>query len=80
VSGNKAGRPQGSLSLSTRVRNLLEGTEKLPPAIVETIRKAVGADTIALNAIMIAGLFQALQGYDKWGKAAVEVRIRQAAG
>jgi hypothetical protein len=62
VSGNAKGRPKGSLSLSTRVRNLLEDTGKLPPAIVETIRKAVGADKNALDAAIIAGLLQALQG------------------
>lgn len=56
------------------MRNLLEGTEKLPPAIVETIRKAVGADKNALDATIIAGLLQALQGDDKWAKLLWEYR------
>lgn len=68
VSGNPNGRPKGIPSLSTRVRNLLDGTEKLPPAIAETIRKAVGADKHALDATIIVGLLQALQGDEKWAK------------
>ena len=68
VSGNAAGRPKGSLSLSTRARALLEGGESLPPAIATTIRKVVVADKSALDATIIAGLLHALQGDDKWAK------------
>lgn len=67
-SGNVAGRPKGAISLGTRVRNLLDGTEKLPTAIADTIRKAVGEDKQALDATIIVGLLQALQGDDKWAK------------
>jgi hypothetical protein len=67
-SGNKKGRPKGSISIDTRVRNLLEGKTKLPAAIAQTIRKAVGADRQALDATIIVGLLQALQGDDKWAK------------
>ena len=68
VSGNKAGWPKGSISIDTRVRNTREGKTKLSTAIVATIREAVGADKNALDATIIAGLLQALQGDDKWAK------------
>lgn len=67
-SGNPNGRPKGSLSLDSRVRRLLEGEEKLPEAIAETIRKAVGSNAQALDAMIIVGILQALQGDEKWGK------------
>jgi hypothetical protein len=63
-SGNLAGRPKGSLNLSTRVRNLLEGNEKLPQAIAETIRTAVGDNRTALDATIIVGILEAFQGDD----------------
>jgi len=78
------GRPKGSVSLETRVRRLLEGDERLPAAIEATIKKAVGEDKKALDAMIIVGLLQALQG-DKgwaqliweqgWGKAAQKVDL-----
>jgi hypothetical protein len=50
------------------VRRILEGDEELPSAIAETIRNAVGADRKALQATIIVGLLQALQGDEKWAK------------
>lgn len=67
-SGNPGGRPKGSLSLDTVVRQILEGEIELPPAIAETIKKAVGADKKALEATVIVGLLQALQGDKDWAK------------
>jgi hypothetical protein len=43
-SGNAAGRPKGSLSVDTIVRRILEGEEKLPQVIADTIKSAVGTD------------------------------------
>jgi hypothetical protein len=42
--------------------------EKLPDAIAETIRKAVGDDRQLLDALLIVGALQALQGDEKWAK------------
>lgn len=42
--------------------------EQLPPAIEETIRRAVGDDKQALDAIIIVGLLQALQGDEACAK------------
>lgn len=67
-SGNPEGMKPGTLHLSTRVRRLLSGEEKLPDAIAETIRNAVGDDRQALDAMVIVGLLQALQGDEKWAK------------
>jgi len=67
-SGNPNGMPPGTLHLSTRVRRILEGEERLPPIIAKTIKKAVGADRKALDAMIIAGLLQALQGDERWAK------------
>jgi hypothetical protein len=67
-SGNAAGRPKGSVSLDACVRNILEGKTKLPAAIAQTIKAAVGADKKALEATIIVGLLQALQGDDRWAK------------
>jgi hypothetical protein len=67
-SGNPDGLKPGTIHLSTRVRRLLCGDEKLPDAIAETIRKAVGDDRHALDAMVIVGLLQALQGDEKWAK------------
>jgi hypothetical protein len=61
-SGNPNGCPKGSLSLDTMVRRILEEEEELPEAIAETIHNAVGADKNALEATIIVGLLQALQG------------------
>ena len=52
----------------TMVRRILEGDEELPPAIAETIRKAVGSDKKALQATIIVGLAQALQGEEQWAE------------
>lgn len=71
-SGNPDGRPLGTISLESRIRRILEGEEKLPAAIARTIRSAVGADKHALDAILIVGLLQALQGEEKWAKLLLE--------
>lgn len=39
---DRRGRPKGRLSLDSRVRRIPEGQDKLPNAIAETIKKAVG--------------------------------------
>jgi hypothetical protein len=67
-SGNAAGRPKGSHSLDTMVRRILEGEVELPEAIAATIKSAVGADKKALEATIIVGLLQALQGDEDWAK------------
>jgi hypothetical protein len=64
-SGNPAGLPPGIPNLSTRIRNLLEGEDKLPDAIAATIRNAVGDDRKAVDAMVIVELLQALQGDEK---------------
>jgi hypothetical protein len=71
-SGNPAGRPPGILNLESRVRRLLEGEEKLPEAIAATIRYAVGDDRQLLDALLIVGALQALQGDEKWAKLLLE--------
>lgn len=79
----------GTISLGTRIRRLLDGSENLPPAISETIRKAVGADKNALDAMIIAGTLQALQGDKSWaqllwehmeGKPVASVALTDAEG
>ena len=67
-SGNLKGRPKGSHTLETMVRRILEGEEELPAAIAETIKAAVGEDKRALEATIIVGLLQALQGDKDWAK------------
>lgn len=76
------GRPKGSISLETRIRNLLEDTESLPAPIREAIKIQCGGNVKAMDAMIVVGLLQALQG-DKawaqliweqgWGKAAQKV-------
>lgn len=50
------------------MRRILEGDDKLPPAIAKTIKEAVGDDKKALEATIIVGLLQALQGDKEWAK------------
>ena len=71
-SGNPRGRPEGTISLETRVRRLLEGDEELPEPIVNAIRNQCGADKRAIDAVMIVGLLQALQGDKGWAQFIVE--------
>lgn len=68
----KNGRPVGSISLETRVRRLLDGTEKLPPAIDRVIKEQCGENKRAIDAVFIVGLLQALQGDKNWGQFIVE--------
>ena len=67
------GRPKGSLSLGTRIRALLEGDDDLPPAVLKEIKKAVGSDRAALDAVIIQGLRRALWGSEKWAKLLLEM-------
>lgn len=67
-SGNPDGRPKGAISLSTRIQRILEGDEVLPDAIAETIAKVVGGSKKPLDAVIIAGLLQALQGDKGWAE------------
>jgi hypothetical protein len=62
------GRPKGSISLETRVRRWLEGDEELPLPIKKAIQNQVGADKNALDAIIIVGILQALQGDKGWAE------------
>ncbi|TPM41411.1 DUF5681 domain-containing protein [Mesorhizobium sp. B2-3-4] len=71
-SGNPAGRPPGIPNLSVRIRNILEGVTPLPAAIKETIVNAVGEDRSALDALIIVGLLQGLQGEKEWAKLLLE--------
>ena len=66
-SGNPAGRPKGP-DLGTLIRRYMNGEETLPEAIAQTIRNAVGADKKAGEAMIIAGMLQALQGNEAWAK------------
>ncbi|MFK4523106.1 hypothetical protein ABIF90_001087 [Bradyrhizobium japonicum] len=50
------------------MRRILEGEEELPEAIAKTIRQAIGVDKKPLQATIIVGLLQALQGDEKWAK------------
>src|SRR5262245_41627004 len=67
-SGNDAGRPKGTVSLSLRIQNIIEGKTKLPPAIDKTIKAAIGGEAIPVEAIIIAGVLQALQGDKQWAE------------
>lgn len=67
-SGNPEGRAKGVPNLSTRIRNILEGDEPLPDIIAATIEKAVGASKKPLDAVIITGLLQALQGDKGWAE------------
>lgn len=62
------GRPAGSISLDTRIRMLLEDTEKLPDPIKNAIRAQCGSDAKAMDAMIVVGLLQALQGDNKWAQ------------
>ena len=60
-SGNEAGRPLGIPNLESRVRALLDG-DNLPAPIALAIRNQCGEDRKAIDAVIIGGLLQALQG------------------
>jgi hypothetical protein len=67
-SGNPEGRAKGVPNLSTRIRNILEGDEPLPDVIAATIEKVIGGSKKPLDAVIIAGLLQALQGDKGWAE------------
>ncbi len=66
------GAPKGILNFESRIRRLLEGDEAFSEAIAETIRSAVGDDRQLLDALLIVGTLQALQGDEKWAKLLIE--------
>lgn len=62
------GRPKGSVSLDTRIRNLLNDTDNLPEPLKEAIRKKCGGNKSAIDAMMIVGMLHALQGDKGWAE------------
>lgn len=70
-SGNPKGRPIGAISLETRIRNLLEGDE-LPKSLKDAIRAQCGGDKKAIDAMIMVGMLQAIQGDANWFKAVIE--------
>lgn len=71
-SGDPEGMKQGTIHLSTRIRNLPEGRTELPTAVKKAIKAQVGEDKNALEAMLIVGLLQTLQGDEKWAKLLLE--------
>lgn len=71
-SGNLKGRPKGIISVGARVRAILAQGDQLPQAVKETIETAVGEGKTALDAIIMVGLLQALQGDHHWAKLLFE--------
>jgi len=67
-SENPAGCEKGSVSLSLRIQRILEGDEALPDINAKTIRNAVGGDKKPIDAMVIAGHLQALQGDKGWAE------------
>lgn len=59
-------RKAGVLNLATRIRRILEGDEKLPEKIAETIKHSVGEGQKPTGAVVIVGPLQALQGDKQW--------------
>lgn len=47
-SGNPAGRPKGSISLSQRIKAMLEDGVELPKSVKDTIRTVCGEDKARL--------------------------------
>lgn len=70
-SGNPHGRPVGSISLSQRIQSLLEG-DQLPQSLKDTIKAQCGSDKKAIDAMIMVGMLQALQGDAAWFKAVME--------
>lgn len=71
-SGNTKGRPKGIISVGARIRAILEQGDQLPVAVKQTIETAVGEGKNALDAVIMVGLLQALQGEVKWAKLLLE--------
>ena len=71
-SGNPNGRPKGSISLKTRIRNLLEDNKKLPKSVKDVIKVAVGSSKKPIDAMIIVSMLQALQGDEKHMKILME--------
>lgn len=71
-SGNTKGRPKGRVSIGQRIRAILEDGDCLPQAVKDTIEIAVGEGKNALDAIIMVGILQALQGDEKWAKLLIE--------
>jgi hypothetical protein len=67
-SGNPNGRPAGIPDLKTHIQNIMNGKVALPDPIKETLIKAVGGERTPLEATIIVGMLQALQGDKGWGQ------------
>lgn len=66
------GRPKGSISIETRIRRILETDAELPKSIKEAIKAQCGGDKKAIDAMILVGMLQALQGDSGWFKAVME--------
>lgn len=62
------GRPKGAISLSTRIQRILEGDEKLPAAIQEAVTKLTGDSKRPVDAMIMAGILNALKGDKSWAE------------
>ncbi len=70
-SGNPKGKAPGTISLESRIRKLLEGDE-LPKSLKDAIKAQCGTDKKAIDAMIMVGMLQAIQGDANWFKAVLE--------
>jgi hypothetical protein len=67
-SGNPNGRPKGSISLSHRIKPMLEDGVNLPKSVKETIKTVCGEDKAAIDALILVGLLQGQLGDKAWAE------------